>query len=160
MHRREPPASLASWISADYLDFQLSFPPSSPTGTCQECLLSLDGSLLGEVSYAQSNLPHWGLDSAPCPPVTVTILLSSESEYCLSAGHWHLPEPHLTWVTLDLHRPKADSPHQSHKIKGHSVLPSSRCTSLSHQGPITGSPRASDCDASSSALARVRWLPA
>lgn len=143
MHQREPLASVASWISADYLDFQLSFPPSSPAGACQECLLSLDSSLLGEVSYARPNLPR-GLDSAPCPPVTVTILLSSESEYCLSAGHWHLPEPHLSWVTLDLHRPKAESPHQSHEIKGHSVLPFSRRTSLSPQGPFTGFPRASD----------------
>ena len=150
MHWREPLASLASWISADYLDFQLSFSPSSPTVTCQECLLSPDGSLLGEVSYAWSNLPAWGLDSAPCRPVTVMILLASESEYCLSAGHWHLPETHLSWVTLD-HRLEAESPHRSQEIKGHSVLPSSRCTSLSHQGPITGT-----FNASSSALTRVR----
>lgn len=135
MHWREPLASLASWISADYLDFQLSFSPSSPTGTCQECLLSRDGSLLGEVSYAWSSLPPTprGLDSAPCLPVTVMILLASESEYCLSAGHWHLPEPHLSWVTLD-HRPEAEGPHRSQEIKGHSVLPSSRCTSLSPPG--------------------------
>lgn len=33
---------------------------------------------------------------SPVTPVTVMILLSSDSEYCLSLGRGHLPEPHLS----------------------------------------------------------------
>lgn len=78
-----------------------TWPPSSafllsPTGTCQECMLSLDCSRCGEVCYTQSSLFPGVLDSAPRPPLTIMILLSPASGYCLSSSHGHLPGPHLS----------------------------------------------------------------
>lgn len=78
------------------------------------------------------NLFPRGLKSAPSPPVTIITLLPSDSEYCLSPGHGHLPELHLSFLTplISLEQLLAMYAHKCHLVRSSSCY-----ASLYHQGP-------------------------